>query len=154
MGKEPALDCAAAESVVPPPVERACAAYGGSPESIAAARWFAADFLARARAVHGFPVSSVTVGVAQLVVSELVTNACKYAPGPCSVDLELHLDPAEPVLDITVWDTSPVLPIARAAEPGRVGQHGLELVLAQCEGFDVRRDPVGKRIRVRIAVER
>ncbi|WP_238419208.1 ATP-binding protein [Streptomyces taklimakanensis] len=146
---ERAPDGVAAEPVATPPALRACAAYGGEPESIAAARWFTADFLARGQADHGVPVSSHTVGVARLVVSELVTNACKYAPGPCSVDLEL----AGAELRITVWDTSPVLPIARAAEPGRVGQHGLELVLAQCEGFDVRREPIGKRIRVRIAVE-
>ncbi len=64
----------------------------------------------------------------------------------------LDLELSERVLEITVWDANPRLPITRAAEPGRVGQHGLEIVLSLCEGFDVRRDPVGKRIKVRIAV--
>ncbi|GAA2404436.1 ATP-binding protein [Streptomyces glaucosporus] len=128
---------------------RAGAAYDGEAGSIADARQFVTGFLSRARAVHGFPVTRRTADTARLVVSELVTNACKYAPGPCVLDLELH----ERVLEITVWDGNPRLPITRAAEPGRVGQHGLEIVLALCEGFDVRRDPVGKRIKVRIALE-
>lgn len=55
-------------------------------------------------------------------------------------------------LEITVWDTDSVLPVARAAEPGRIGQHGLEIVLALCDGFDVRREPVGKRIKVRLTL--
>lgn len=44
-------------------------------------------------------------------------------------------------------------PLARAAEPGRIGQHGLEIILALCEGYDVQRQPVGKRITVRISLE-
>ncbi|WP_344323651.1 ATP-binding protein [Streptomyces macrosporus] len=127
---------------------RAGAAYDGEPGSIADARQFVTGFLTRARVVHGFPVPRRTIDTARLVVSELVTNACKYAPGPCVLDLELD----EGVLEVTVWDGNPRLPITRAAEPGRVGQHGLEIVLALCEGFDVRRDPVGKRIKVRIAL--
>ncbi|MFE6129664.1 ATP-binding protein [Streptomyces sp. NPDC056437] len=122
--------------------------YDGAPEIIAAARLFTKEFLTRVQAEFGLPVSAHAIGTAQLVVSELVTNACKYAPGPCLMDLEVTGD----LLEITVWDTSTVLPVARAAEPGRVGQHGLEIVLALCEGFDVRRDPVGKRIKVRTAL--
>ncbi|MET9667910.1 ATP-binding protein [Streptomyces sp. NPDC006475] len=53
-------------------------------------------------------------------------------------------------LKITVTDSSPGLPIAREAEPGRVGQHGLEIVMALCDGFDVQRRSSGKRIRVRL----
>jgi hypothetical protein len=36
------------------------------------------------QAVHGLPVSERVMGMVQLVVSELVTNARKYAPGPWS----------------------------------------------------------------------
>ncbi|MEV8566164.1 ATP-binding protein [Streptomyces sp. NPDC051322] len=131
------------------PVRRAGAAFDGQPETIAAARHFAADFLAEAHFVSGVPASSRAIGVVQLVVSELVTNACKYAPGPCVLDLELH----GRFLEITVWDADPVLPRARAAEPGRIGQHGLEIVLSLSEDYEVRQEPVGKRIRVRIALE-
>jgi hypothetical protein len=124
-------------------------AYDGESGSIAAARAFTADFLA-ARALDGRtpPVPAAVVADAQLIVSELVTNACKFAPGPCALNLELK----GPVLEITLWDTDSTMPIARAAEPGRIGQHGLEIILALCEGFDVRREPVGKRIKVRVAL--
>ncbi|WP_433887929.1 ATP-binding protein [Streptomyces sp. CA-111067] len=124
------------------------AAYDGGTESIAAARSFAADFLARMRAEHGVTVPPSVVADTQLIVSELVTNACKFASGPCALNLEVQGS----VLEITAWDTSSAMPIARAAEPGRIGQHGLEIILALCEGFDVRREPVGKRIKVRVAL--
>jgi hypothetical protein len=51
-----------------------------------------------------------------------------------------------------VWDSDPVLPVARAADAGRVGQHGLEIVMAVAEGFGAQREPVGKRITARIAL--
>jgi anti-sigma regulatory factor (Ser/Thr protein kinase) len=125
------------------------AAYDGESGSIAAARSFTAGFLT-GRTLYGQtePVSESVVADAQLVVSELVTNACKFAPGPSALNLEIQGSD----LVITVWDTDSSLPIARAAEPGRIGQHGLEIILALCEGFDVRREAVGKRIKVRIAL--
>jgi hypothetical protein len=42
--------------------------------------------------------------------------------------------------------------VARAADPGRVGQHGLEIVMAISQGFEAQREPVGKRITARIAL--
>ncbi|MFF8029754.1 hypothetical protein ACFZDJ_53950 [Streptomyces sp. NPDC007896] len=62
---------------------RAGAAFEGSAE-IAEARAMARDFLTTVQAVHGLPVSERAMGMVQLVVSELVTNARKYARGPCS----------------------------------------------------------------------
>ncbi|GAA2387803.1 ATP-binding protein [Streptomyces glaucosporus] len=135
-------------TAVPGPRIRAGASYDGGPETIPAARNFAVGFLDRLRTEYGVPVPSRAVETVRLVVSELVTNVCKYAPGPCLLDLELAGDTVE----ITVWDRESVLPVARAAEPGRVGQHGLEIVLALCEGFDVRREPIGKRIKVRVSL--
>jgi anti-sigma regulatory factor (Ser/Thr protein kinase) len=90
---------------------------------------------------RGIPVSDRAMDLVQLVVSELLTNACKYAPGPSLLDLELVAGRVE----VTVWDTAPVLPVARAADPGRVGQHGLEIVMAVSQSFEVHREPVGKR---------
>jgi hypothetical protein len=55
-------------------------------------------------------------------------------------------------LEVSVWDSDPVLPVARAADAGRVGQHGLEIVMAVAQGFEARREPVGKRITVRLAL--
>ncbi|MFE3247811.1 ATP-binding protein [Streptomyces sp. NPDC059209] len=128
-------------------VLRRGAVFGGESAMIGEARRFAADFLGNARTEEGRGVPSRVIGTAQLVVSELVTNACKYAPGPCLLDLVFDGD----VVEITVWDTDSTLPVPRAAEPGRIGQHGMEIVIALCEGYDVRREPVGKRIKVRLA---
>lgn len=56
-------------------------AFEGS-EDIAVARDRARSFLTDVQAVHGLPVSARAMGMVRLVVSELVTNARKYAPGP------------------------------------------------------------------------
>lgn len=117
-------------------------AFMGS-EPVAAARDAARQFLTVVQADHGLPVSARVMDTVQLVVSELVTNAYKYAPGPCLLDLEVIGGGVE----ISVWDTDPTLPAARAAEPGRVGQHGLEIVTGVCRSLEMRREPVGKRIK-------
>ncbi|MFF8883914.1 ATP-binding protein [Streptomyces flaveolus] len=110
----------------------ATVALDGDRACIGRARRLAADFLTRVRAEHGLPVSQRARELTQLVVSELVTNACKYAAGD--------------TVEVAVWDGDPVLPVARAADTGRVGQHGLEIVMAVCRSFQVHREPVGKRI--------
>ncbi|MFC8420494.1 ATP-binding protein [Streptomyces sp. NPDC057236] len=120
----------------------------GDGVGIAQARHLAVGFLARAQAEYGLPVSRRAMEVTQLVVSELVTNARKYAPGPALMDLRIAGDTVE----VSVWDSDPVLPIARAADAGRVGQHGLEIVMAVARGFEVRREPVGKRVTARLAL--
>ncbi|MER7194645.1 ATP-binding protein [Streptomyces flaveolus] len=120
---------------------RVSAEYEGSPGDIARGRELARGFLARLRAARGVAVSDRTVDVVQLVVSELLTNACKYAPGPSLVDLEL----AEDRVEVSVWDSDPVLPVPAPSDPGRVGRHGLEIVMTVCQTFEVRREPVGKR---------
>lgn len=120
----------------------ASVAYDGDSACIAEARAFTRDFLARVQAVAGLPVSGRVMGMVPLVVSELVTNAVKYAGGPCLLSLEV----GQGVVKATVWDSDPTLPVARAAEAGRVGQHGLEIVMAVCHAFEVHREPVGKRI--------
>ncbi|WP_320773710.1 ATP-binding protein [Streptomyces sp. CRN 30] len=127
---------------------RAGYALGGGGESIAEARHHAAAFLARVAGEHHLNVASRVVDLAQLVVSELVTNARKYAPGP--ILMELRLTPT--TVDVIVWDSDPALPTARPTDPGRVGQHGLEIVRAVAQDLDVRREPVGKRITARIAL--
>ena len=83
-----------------------------------------------------------------VVVSELATNVCKYAPGPCLLDLEV--DGSR--LDITMWDSGSALPTASQADPTRAGQHGLEIVRAVSRSLEVRRAPVGKRVHVQISL--
>ncbi|MEU6477963.1 ATP-binding protein [Streptomyces sp. NPDC047017] len=123
-------------------------ALDGDGADIAGARHLAADFLVRAQAEHGLPVSRRAMDLTQLVVSELVTNVRKYAPGPALMDLRVTGDTVE----ISVWDSDPVLPVARAADAGRVGQHGLEIVMAVAQGFEVRREQAGKRVTARLAL--
>ncbi|MEV6116339.1 ATP-binding protein [Streptomyces sp. NPDC052109] len=123
-------------------------ALDGDGTCIAQARHLSAAFLTRVRAEHGLDVSARAMDLTQLVVSELVTNARKYAPGPVLMTLRIDGDAVE----VDVWDSDPVLPVARAADAGRVGQHGLEIVMAVTQSFEAYREPVGKRITARIAL--
>ncbi|MFJ5307065.1 ATP-binding protein [Streptomyces sp. NPDC088350] len=134
----------------PAPAIRSTVALDGDGDGscIAEARGLAARFLARAKAEYGLPVSARAVDLTQLVVSELVTNALKYAPGPVLMDLRI----VDALVEVEVWDSDPVLPVALAADAQRVGQHGLEIVRAVARGFEAQREPVGKRITARIAL--
>ncbi|MEU9784390.1 ATP-binding protein [Streptomyces phaeochromogenes] len=100
-------------------------AFEGS-EDIALARDLARNFLTDVQAVHGLPVSGRAMGIVQLVVSELVTNVRKYAPGPCLLTLEVSGGSVK----VTVWDSNPTPPAILAPDPLRIGQHGLEIVMA------------------------
>ncbi|TWV31511.1 ATP-binding protein [Streptomyces misionensis] len=122
--------------------------FDGGAGCIAAARHHAARFLGRVQEEHGIEVSGRALDLTQLVVSEVVTNACKYAPGPVRLGLRI----AAGLVEISVWDRDPALPVARAAEPSRVGQHGLEIVLAVAETFEARREGAGKRVTARVAL--
>jgi anti-sigma regulatory factor (Ser/Thr protein kinase) len=137
------------DSVVPgAPAIQDTVALDGEGACIAEARHRAVDFLTRVQAEHGLPVSARVMDLTQLVVSELVTNARKYAPGPVLMELRI----VGSLVEVAVWDSDPVLPVARAADAGRVGQHGLEIVMAVAQGFEVQREPVGKRVTARIAL--
>lgn len=121
-------------------------ALDGDDSCIADARRHAAEFLDRASAEQHLPVSARARDLTALVVSELVTNTRKYAPGPVLLELRVTAR----VVEISVLDSDPTMPAARAADPSRVGQHGLEIVKAVAEYFAVRREAVGKRITARI----
>jgi anti-sigma regulatory factor (Ser/Thr protein kinase) len=123
-------------------------ALAGDGTVIAQARHLASQFLTRVQGEQGLPVSQRAMDLTQLVVSELVTNARKYAPGPVLMDLRIVGD----MVEVAVWDSAPVLPVAQAEDAGRIGQHGLEIVMAVAQGFEVQREPVGKRITARIAL--
>jgi anti-sigma regulatory factor (Ser/Thr protein kinase) len=109
---------------------------------IGEARDIARDFLRSVRAERGVAVSAQATGLVQLVVSELVTNARKYAPGACLLDLVFR----DGAVQVGVWDSSTTLPTVRGRDPHRVGQHGLELVRAVCRTFRAHREGAGKRI--------
>jgi anti-sigma regulatory factor (Ser/Thr protein kinase) len=126
---------------------RAGYALGADDSCIADARHHAVAFLAHVHADH-LVVSDRVRDLTQLVVSELVTNARKYAPGPSSMELRINAR----VMEIAVWDSDPTVPAARSADPGRIGQHGLEIVKAVTEDLLIEQEPVGKRITARIAL--
>lgn len=126
---------------------RKTVAFAGS-EPLAQARLAARGYLSDVQGVYGIPVSERVMDAVQLVVSELMTNARKYAPGPCLLDLDID----KGAVVITVWDTDSTLPVAHAADPCRVGQHGLEIVMGVCRSFEVRREPVGKCVRVTVTL--
>ncbi|MGW6414881.1 ATP-binding protein [Streptomyces sp. NPDC055055] len=115
-------------------------------EDIALARDLSRVFLADARAVHGLAISERAEDVVELVVSELVTNARKYAPGPCLLTLEI----AGGAVEVTVWDSNPTLPVLLGHDPLRIGRHGLEIVAGLGQSLSFHREPVGKRITTRI----
>ncbi|AVI00017.1 ATP-binding protein [Streptomyces sp. WAC00288] len=115
---------------------------------IAAARDLARRFLADVQAVHGLPVRESTTDIVQLVVSELMTNADKYAPGASL----LALDAASGAIEVSVWDSNPTPPAILPPDPARIGQHGLEIVIRLARGFTVHRTPLGKRITATIAL--
>ncbi|MFD3533041.1 ATP-binding protein [Streptomyces sp. NPDC058664] len=123
-------------------------AFEGS-EDIAVARDLARSFLTDVQAVYGLPVSGRVMDTVQLVVSELVTNARKYAPGPCLLTLEVNGGGA---VEVSVWDSNPTPPAILAPDPTRIGQHGLEIVIAVSQNFAVHREPVGKRITTAIGL--
>ncbi|MEV7130498.1 ATP-binding protein [Streptomyces sp. NPDC093260] len=127
---------------------QAAVVWDGGGADIARARRMAAGFLTRVQDERGVPVSQRALDLTQLVVSELVTNAREYAPGPALLDLRV----TGGMVEVSVWDSDPVLPVARAADAGRVGQHGLEIVMAVAQGFEAQREPVGKRITARLAL--
>jgi hypothetical protein len=120
------------------------AAFEGS-EEIAKARHLARLCLTDVQAVHGLPVSRRAMGMVQLVVSERVTNARKYAPGPCLLTLMIE----EGAVQVSVWDSGTAVPAVLAPDPSRIGQHGLESVMAVCQSIAVHREPVASTSRPR-----
>ncbi|MBQ0850376.1 ATP-binding protein [Streptomyces sp. BH-SS-21] len=120
----------------------------GDTSCIAETRHLAADFLARARARLNVPVTARAINLIQLVVSELVTNACAHAPGPAVLELRV----TDTAVEVSAQDSVPVPPTAHAVDPRWVGRHGVEIVQALAEHFHVHLRPSGKRVTARIAL--
>ncbi|MEU8711334.1 MULTISPECIES: ATP-binding protein [unclassified Streptomyces] len=81
---------------------------------------------------------------AQLIVSELVTNALRHAPGPGGLALEVSADTG--VLRIAVRDSSPQPPVLPEHDAGRVGGHGLHLVIRLCGRLQTVVHDTGKQV--------
>jgi two-component sensor histidine kinase len=90
----------------------------------------------------------------QLVVSELVTNALRHAPGACG--LQVEMPPDGHAVRVAVWDTSADAPVAQPRNGGRIGGHGLEIVQAVCRAMTVaeRARGRGKEVTAEIEIPR
>lgn len=136
------------DAVFQRPVVRAVAAYEGHSSMIAQARRFTTDFLERVLGEQHPGVAGRLLAEAQLVVSELVTNVVKHAPGPCELTVELE----QSLLRITVTDTSTAVPRPHAPDPSRIGRHGLEIVAALCAGLHTDTTAAGKAVTACLAL--
>ncbi|TDT39669.1 anti-sigma regulatory factor (Ser/Thr protein kinase) [Streptomyces sp. BK208] len=119
-------------------------AWSGSPPPAARARAEADALLSALRHTHQGPVPPRIADDVRLVVSELVTNAARHAPGPGRLDLQVA-DHGRTVR-ITVRDTSSAMPQPRPVDPRRPGGHGLEIVRALSRRLTVQRTDEGKQI--------
>ncbi|GHH08807.1 ATP-binding protein [Streptomyces rubradiris] len=90
----------------------------------------------------GLGLGTEVVHAAELLVSELVTNAVQYA-GTGSVSLVVCLD--ETVLRIEVCDTNPVLPQPTLPDADSEGGRGLFLVAALADRCHAEPTETGKR---------
>uniref|UniRef100_UPI0005247ED2 ATP-binding protein n=1 Tax=Streptomyces bikiniensis TaxID=1896 RepID=UPI0005247ED2 len=79
---------------------------------IGVARRHAVAFVDRMRTECGLQVSQRVRESIELVVSELVTNAHKYALGPVLMQLRVGADG----VDVVVWDSDPAVPVVRGAD--------------------------------------
>jgi anti-sigma regulatory factor (Ser/Thr protein kinase) len=91
-------------------------------------------------------VASEQRGVAQLVVSELVTNAVMHGTEPIALQLELEWER----LRIEVFDSEPALRAVRPHSESRpelsIGGRGLQIVEALAESCGVESRPDGKAV--------
>jgi anti-sigma regulatory factor (Ser/Thr protein kinase) len=112
----------------------------GSSDSVSVARTCAREYLG-----HCAPLlSPETVQDALMLVSEMVTNAVRHAPGPCC----LYLVNDRQDLTIAVSDTSALIPQPRAADFDRgTGGFGWHLLRRLARRVDVYvRPPWGKTV--------
>lgn len=123
----------------PFPPRNASYALDGLHGSVSAARDLATEFFANAEEMLPEPV----LGDALLVVSELVTNAVRHAPGPCT----LSLTQDEKQVTIAVSDSFASLPVPRSADlTGGTGGFGWHLLRDLARHVRITARPNGKTI--------
>ncbi|HEY4377579.1 MAG TPA: ATP-binding protein [Acidimicrobiales bacterium] len=82
------------------------------------------------------------IDIAQLLTSELVTNAVIHA----GTDIELQLEQTSQGIRCEVTDHGAGTPVARLAKPEELGGRGLHLVDAMSKCWGVRRSPGAKAV--------
>ena len=113
------------------------------PSSIRAARRFVIEALVST----GTPAEAV--GRAELVVSELATNALTHAEGAFTVSV----DQSGRKVRVEVADAGQGLPRVRRATPDSIDGRGLIIVSALCAQWGVDRDPGHKTVWCELATE-
>jgi anti-sigma regulatory factor (Ser/Thr protein kinase) len=93
-------------------------------------------------------VSRETLELAELLTSELVTNAIRHGSGDVSVTVRCH----DGVLAISVSDDDAAMPVVPPEEPLALGGRGVRMVqrLAQDWGVSPRDDGPGKVVWFRL----
>ncbi|MEV0096096.1 ATP-binding protein [Streptomyces sp. NPDC050738] len=94
-------------------------------------------------ALRGWGLFPAFGDVAVLLVSELVTNALRYASGPIGVRL-VRLDHG--VLLVEVSDPLPDPPRERTSGPDDEGGRGLQLVACSAQRWGTRKGRTGKTV--------
>ena len=115
-------------------------ALPGSPDSIGAAREHVREFLLGADPA----LPATTARDVLLAVSEMVTNAVRYAPGECA--LEISLDERRVCIHVT--DTSSTVPEIRPGMFDGSGGFGLHLLRALAGEVETVRHAGGKTVSV------
>lgn len=106
-----------------------------TPDAPAAAR-------SHVRAFCAAPHGTLSCDLALLMVSELVGNAVRYAPGDITLDVTLR----DSRMRIEVTDTSPVFPRPQHARPTDEGGRGLMLVEALSADWGIDLTGSGKTV--------
>ncbi|PZT70692.1 hypothetical protein DN402_33235 [Streptomyces sp. SW4] len=122
------------------------AVWGAGGMSLAESRHAVRTLLAQA----GYDPATTVSQDAQIVVSELVTNAQRHAPGGGGLLLEVTSDLA--LLRVTVRDTSPRPPTFPEPDRRRVGGHGLHLVTRICDRLHTVALADGKQVVAELAL--
>lgn len=78
-------------------------------------------------------------------------RVCRPA-GSLTRPLLLELCVNARAVDVVVRDGDPTVPAARAADPDRIGRHGLEIVKAVTEALLTEQEPGGKHVTARSAL--
>jgi anti-sigma regulatory factor (Ser/Thr protein kinase) len=93
---------------------------------------------------HAADMAASDFQAAQLIVTELLSNALRHGPGPASYALEWDGDAAV----LHVWDCGPAFDsIAEPPPPDADGGRGLHLVRRFARGLHIRRTHQGNHVR-------
>jgi anti-sigma regulatory factor (Ser/Thr protein kinase) len=108
------------------------------PRSIRVARHFLASI------VRELDLPAETISIAELALSEIVTNAVVHGDPP----IRVHVDATSTRLEVSVSDASPVQPRADETRLDATGGRGLAIVAAVAGDWGCEPDPhgPGKRI--------